>query len=238
MDTAPAVRAAAARLGARLRGQETETVLFYLLHDHHPAVWYQALQALNRRGAAVEERLQHHLMSGPAATRYWGAQALAKLQLPGAAAFLPAALFDQDPLVVTAAATGLLLLPEPDLPALILDVMASATAAQRAAIIRGLAASLYAYEPAWFTLAREADPALHERVRGRLAQFRAAGLAAFLVEQLLCPGHREEERCLALLNAMGIVRTRQALEQIAADTAGGPGLRSAACEALLYLNGP
>ncbi len=165
VDGAPQVRAAAARVAGGVSARVAETLLLFLLNDHHPAVYWHASRALSRRGFNVEEYLQRQLESGPEPTRSWAAQNLAKLQMPSAATFLLGALYDADPAVITSAAAGLLLLKEPGLVDRILTALEAAPPERRAAILQGLACCEYEHEPAWFTLAREADDAVHAHVR-------------------------------------------------------------------------
>lgn len=202
IDASPIVRSAAARVAAVVSGPQCEAALVLLLHDHHPDVYHNAFRSLHRRGVDAEERLQRHLLSGPEATRYWGAHALAKLRLPSAATFLMAALFDRDPQVVAAATTGLTLIPQAGLIGELVDVARQTGTIQRAGVIRGLTAHLPEFEPPWVTMVRvvHADIDRHlQRVPRLLLE---AGLRRIVAEHVMAPQHSESERSLALLNML------------------------------------
>lgn len=202
IDASPIVRSAAARVAAVVSGPQSEAALVLLLHDHHPDVYHNAFRALHRRGIDAEERLQRHLISGPEATRYWGAHALAKLRLPSASVFLVAALFDRDPQVVAAAATGLLLIPQPELPVELARVAAQAGSVQRASIIRGAAAHLPEFEPTWVTMVRVVHSDIDRHLQQVPRLLLEAGLRNVLVEHIMASQHGESERSLALLSML------------------------------------
>lgn len=201
VDSSPIVRAAAARVGGGIAGPHAETALLLLLHDHHPDVYMQATRSLRHRGVRVESHLQWHLFEGPEGTRHWSAQTLAKLGLPSAAVFLLGALFEQNLQVVTAAATGLLLIPDPDVIPALVQALQHLSPAARASAITGLSHWLPDAEPTWFTMVRVCRSEVDRHLETLGDQMLSAGLAPVLEAELQEePEHAD--RCRMLLAAL------------------------------------